>query len=542
MRLFMRMFLALFMVISAGHVIAAPTSLFDGKSFSGWEGPKEFFRIESGAIVGGSLERRIPKNQFLATTRAYANFDLRLQFKVIGKDINAGVQVRSRRISSHHEMIGYQVDIGQHYWGSLYDESRRRRILAQANLAEVLEVVDLEGWNMYRIRCEGRRVRAWINGYQTIDYTEPDASIEQDGFIGLQIHSGPPTEVWYKDIVIEELSAPSSSLAAGVRGVATRAPGRVVIDGDLSEFGEAFSTPLEYFHSKLRERAAQFFYMWDEEAFYAGLRTLDSSPANHAPDDRLWQGDGVEWYFDTRRGADFRSRTWTDGAVHCYWVGLTGEEMKSRFCLRPGYLDAIPKIGVEVASRRTAVGVDVEFKLPWANFPEFKAAIGQVIAVDAELCYSDGGPRVDRGFVFGSPLSVQQPASLGRIQLVEKFRPEYWAACGAVMAPLRCDTAWKQDTKPHVTAYMALPPNRHDDVSRVLFRVVDTRGSTLGEYPAKVEVFEAVGEFRRAVARWPADLSLPGTYNLVGILYDQSGAELARVTPRMVSVGMQAGY
>ncbi|MCH2374588.1 MAG: DUF1080 domain-containing protein, partial [Planctomycetes bacterium] len=192
MRLFMRMFLALFMVISAGHVIAAPTSLFDGKSFSGWEGPKEFFRIESGAIVGGSLERRIPKNQFLATTRAYANFDLRLQFKVIGKDINAGVQVRSRRISSHHEMIGYQVDIGQHYWGSLYDESRRRRILAQANLAEVLEVVDLEGWNMYRIRCEGRRVRAWINGYQTIDYTEPDASIEQDGFIGLQIHSGPP--------------------------------------------------------------------------------------------------------------------------------------------------------------------------------------------------------------------------------------------------------------------------------------------------------------------------------------------------------------
>src|SRR6266404_420681 len=99
-------------------------------------------------------------------------------------------------------------------------------------------------------------------------------------------------------LLTQSASAQSSGLASGVRGVATRAPKNMKIDGDLSEFAEAFCTPLEYFSfdpKTLRNRAAQFFYMWDEEAFYAGLRTLDETPANHAPDDKLWEGDGVEW-------------------------------------------------------------------------------------------------------------------------------------------------------------------------------------------------------------------------------------------------------
>ena len=64
-----------------------------------------------------------------------------------------------------------------------------------------------EGWNEYLIRCEGRRVRLWVNGQQTVDYTEPDESIEKSGVIGLQIHAGPPGEAWYKDITITEFAA-----------------------------------------------------------------------------------------------------------------------------------------------------------------------------------------------------------------------------------------------------------------------------------------------------------------------------------------------
>src|SRR6187455_2395147 len=109
----------------------------------------------------------------------------------------------------------------------------------------------------------------------------------------------------------------SAKLATGVRGVATRAPKEMKIDGDLSEFKDAFSTPVEYFQTDnpktkdttpgLHDRAAQFFYMWDDEAFYAALRTLDRHPADNADDAHLWEGDAVEWYFDTRRGKDFQS-------------------------------------------------------------------------------------------------------------------------------------------------------------------------------------------------------------------------------------------
>ena len=166
----------------------------------------------------------------------------------------------------------------------------------------------------------------------------------------------------------------ASGLKPGVRGVATHAPEGMKIDGDLSEWKEAFSAPGEYFNPDLKNRACQFFYMWDDEAFYAAYRALDEHPANNADDAHLWEGDAVEWYFDTRRGDDFRGKDWGKGAVHCYWTGLKGTNVNPRFCLRPGYLDAIPKIGVEVGAKRTAEGMTVEFKLPWANFPEFKAA------------------------------------------------------------------------------------------------------------------------------------------------------------------------
>jgi len=73
------------------------------------------------------------------------------------------------------------------------------KIEPKQRLRQVLRPND---WNEYVIRCVGRRIQLWMNGYQTVDYTEPDESIEQAGVIGLQIHGGPPTEAWYKDIKI----------------------------------------------------------------------------------------------------------------------------------------------------------------------------------------------------------------------------------------------------------------------------------------------------------------------------------------------------
>ncbi len=182
---------------------AAP--IFDGESFDGWEGNLDWFRIEQGAIVAGSLDRRIPNNEFLASRQQYEDFELRLEFKVLGRGANAGIQIRSRRIPDHHEMIGYQADLGDNWWGCLYDESRRRRVLARPDGEDVDRVLRRDEWNEYVIRCEGSRIQLWINGLQTVDYIEKEEDIEQRGLIGLQIHGGPPSEAWYRNITLEEL-------------------------------------------------------------------------------------------------------------------------------------------------------------------------------------------------------------------------------------------------------------------------------------------------------------------------------------------------
>ena len=187
---------------------AEPTKLFDGKTFAGWEGDtKKTWRIEEGAIVGGSLDTVVPRNEFLCTTKAYTDFELKVTFKLLGdkKQANAGVQFRTMRIPNHYEVSGYQADVGQHYWGALYDESRRKRILAQPAKDVIDKIVKHGDWNDYRIRCEGPRIRIWLNGTQTVDFTEKDDGIERTGIIGLQIHGGAKAKVYYKDITIDEL-------------------------------------------------------------------------------------------------------------------------------------------------------------------------------------------------------------------------------------------------------------------------------------------------------------------------------------------------
>lgn len=185
--------------------------LTDGKTFNGWEGDtKKTWRIESGAFVGGTLTEKVPRNEFLRTKRRYTNFVLRVKFKLAGTAaggfVNGGVQVRSEPAKNPpNEMVGYQCDIGEGWWGALYDESRRNKVLIKPDPKAVEKALKKDDWNEYVIRCEGKRIRTTINGVDMIDYTETDDSLPQFGLIGLQVHGGGPTEASYKDVTIEEL-------------------------------------------------------------------------------------------------------------------------------------------------------------------------------------------------------------------------------------------------------------------------------------------------------------------------------------------------
>lgn len=187
---------------------AEPVALFDGKTFTGWEGnTTEVWRIENGALTAGSLTKKQENNDFLATVKEYGDFELTLKWKLEGTEgfVNGGVQFRSKRIPNHHEVSGYQADLGAGYDGALYDESRRKKMLAQPS-KEVLEKArkPLGEWNDYRIRAEGSRIQIWLNGVRTVDYTETEPGIEMTGMIAVQIHGNATSIVHYKDLLIEE--------------------------------------------------------------------------------------------------------------------------------------------------------------------------------------------------------------------------------------------------------------------------------------------------------------------------------------------------
>ena len=193
---------------------AGAQSLFDGKSLEGWEireGEKKWWRVADGAIEGGSLTENVPHNTFITWPQSFQNFELNVNLRLISGEgegfKNSGVQVRSRRVPGHHEMMGYQVDAGIGWWGRLYDESRRNKVIAEpASIDAVTAAVhDWDKWNHYRILCEGSRIRSWVNGVPAIDYTEADSKIPLDGLTGLQAHGGGKFVVQFKDITIREL-------------------------------------------------------------------------------------------------------------------------------------------------------------------------------------------------------------------------------------------------------------------------------------------------------------------------------------------------
>lgn len=195
-----------------------PRPLFDGTSLAGWdvrEGEERWWKVADGAIIGGSSTENVPHNTFVSSRESFQNFDLQLKIRIRGQKgfVNSGVQIRSIRAPGNHEMIGYQVDAGDKWWGKLYDESRRKKVIAAPVDDRAAAGVRANEWNDYRILAEGPRIRAWINGEPAFDYTENDPKIPLDGLIGLQVHGGGTLTVEFKDISIRSL--PPTPDAAG---------------------------------------------------------------------------------------------------------------------------------------------------------------------------------------------------------------------------------------------------------------------------------------------------------------------------------------
>jgi hypothetical protein len=180
------------------------TALFNGTDLTGWEGDTKLWIVEHGLLIGRSAG--IKHNDFLATTRTYRDFVLRFDIRLVDGKGNTGVQFRSKRVPPpSHEVAGYQADFAPGYWGKLYDESRRNRVLAGPDPATLEKALRPAGWNQYEVQARGKHITLLLNGVQTVAYTEPERGIAPDGIIAVQIHGGGPMEVQFKNIRLKEL-------------------------------------------------------------------------------------------------------------------------------------------------------------------------------------------------------------------------------------------------------------------------------------------------------------------------------------------------
>ncbi|QDT36288.1 PVC-type heme-binding CxxCH protein [Stratiformator vulcanicus] len=167
---------------------------FNGEDLTGWIGNKEYWAVEDGEIVG-----RAPKMnhlEFLTSELTFGDFKLTVDVKLVENKGNSGIQFRSERLSNT-EVHGYQADIGEGWWGKLYEEGGRKLLWEKSGEA----FVKPGEWNEYTIEAVGDRVRTSINGHECVNLVDPEG--RKEGQIALQLHVSGPTHVRYKNFRIE---------------------------------------------------------------------------------------------------------------------------------------------------------------------------------------------------------------------------------------------------------------------------------------------------------------------------------------------------
>jgi hypothetical protein len=204
--------LALLMLAPAALALNGEwVKIFDGKTMTGWRlmavhgGNGGVWEVAGGALVAD--QEKDHKGGLIGTEKKYADFEIELEF-MADKPVDTGLFLRTRE-----DGMGYQITIDyrdQGYIGSLYAPAEGGFI--QQN--RMWEKFFRPGkWNKLRARVEGQpaRVQAWLNGVQTVNFTDNRDRYPREGYIGLQVHGGAgawgdTSKARFRNIRVKELN------------------------------------------------------------------------------------------------------------------------------------------------------------------------------------------------------------------------------------------------------------------------------------------------------------------------------------------------
>jgi hypothetical protein len=195
---------ALVPLLTAGEPAAAPAGgwipLLNGKDLTGWKGDPALWTVEDGVLVGKC--EGLKKSSYLVSEASFSDFEMEFDIKLTGTNANSGVQYRSHIDPKKVDPVGYQADIGQVYWGSIYVTDERFGLLAGAKEEVWKKALKPDDWNRYTIRAEGDRHVLTINGVTTVEATDGK---HKDGILALQLHVGAKMEARFRNMRIRRL-------------------------------------------------------------------------------------------------------------------------------------------------------------------------------------------------------------------------------------------------------------------------------------------------------------------------------------------------
>jgi hypothetical protein len=218
--------------------------IFDGRTLAGWTGDPTYWRVEEGVLVGEiTPETVIRSNTFIIWQGGEpADFELKLEYRISSAG-NSGINYRSVSIpdrvtpANAFALRGYQFDVDgrNRYTGNNYEERGRLFLALRGQLTRVtgerppilvaqlgdpasLADVVTEGWNQVHIIARGHTIIHLLNGHVMSMVMDDDATKRPArGKIGVQVHTGPPMKVEYRNIRLKTLGSPDDSRAGAAK-------------------------------------------------------------------------------------------------------------------------------------------------------------------------------------------------------------------------------------------------------------------------------------------------------------------------------------